>query len=142
MTFFNCSCKENCVALSAVASIILGIVAAFLAFTSVIAVTPAFLWVLFGIAVVYLGVVLLTGSLSRRTVRSCICSVLPSFLTGALGTIVLSVILLGIAFGAGSVLGAILVGALIFFFFLLLTTTACLIKCAAECVLDANHFEE
>ena len=138
MTFSNCSCKENCIALSIVASIILGIVAAFLNFTAVIAVTPAFLWVLFGIAVVYLAVLLVTSAVSRRDVRACICLALPVLATGILGTILLSVILLAITFAAGSIIGAIFVGALIAFFSLLLTTTTCLVKCEAGCITDTD----
>ena len=137
MTFFGCNCRENCIAFSAVASIILGIVAAFLAFTAVVAVTPAFLWVLFGIAVVYLPVVLLTSAIGGQRLRACLCVVLPALLTGALGTILLAVVLLAITFPAASILGAFLVGALIFFFALLLASTACLIKCAAGCPADS-----
>ncbi len=138
MPFLNCNCRENCIALSIVASIILGIVAAFLNFTAVIAVTPAFLWVLFGIAVVYLAVLLVTSAFSRRDVRACICLALPALAAGILGTILLSVILLAITFAAGSVIGAIFVGALIAFFSLLLTTTVCLAKCAAGCIADTD----
>ena len=138
MTFLNCSCRENCIALSAVASIILGIIAAFLNFTAVIAVTPAFLWVLFGIAVVYLAVVLVTSTASDNGIRTCICAILPALLAGILGTVLLAVILLAISFAPTSVLGAILVGALITFFSLLLTSTACLVKCTAGCTANCD----
>jgi len=133
MNILNCSCRENCIALSGVASIILGIIAAFLNFTAVIAVTPAFLWVLFGIAVVYLAVLLVTSAVSGSGRNRCFCTVLPTLLAAILGTVLLAVILLAISFAPASVLGAILVGALITFFSLLLTSTACLVKCVAGC---------
>lgn len=134
MTNFGCSCRNGCTALSVVASIILGIIAAFLRFSAVITVTSAFLWVTFGIAVVYLAVVLITAATTRSYAsKSCLCTVLPVLLTGLLGTILLSVILLAISFAATSVIGAIFTGLLILFFSLLITATACLVKCVAGC---------
>ncbi len=134
MTLLNCSCRNDCVVLSVLGSIILGIIAAFLNFTAVIAVTPAFLWVLFGIAVVYLAVILLVGALSRSlSIRACLCAILPTLLTSILAVVLLAVILLAISFAAPSVLGSILVGALVGFFFLLLGSTACLARCVAGC---------
>ena len=55
-----CNCRNNCTSIAVVVSIIIGIITAFLRITGVITVTPAFLWVVFGIAVVYLAVVLAT----------------------------------------------------------------------------------
>lgn len=134
MTMLNCNCRNDCLLLTLVGSIILGIIAAFLSFTAVITVTPAFLWVLFGIAVVYLAVLLPIGALSRSLgVRACLCAILPTLLFSILAVVLLAIILLAVTFGAGSVLGAVLVGALIAFFFILLGTTACLAKCTAGC---------
>ena len=58
----NCNCRYNCIDLAIVASIIIGIIAAALSVTGVIALTPAFLWVVGGIAVVYLAVVLVIAA--------------------------------------------------------------------------------
>ena len=98
-----------------------------------ITLTPAFLWVLLGIAVVYLAVALLTSAslcICRR--RDCTNTPLTLILVGILGTILTSIILLGVTFPATSVLGAIIAGALLLFFFLFITSTACLIKCLAD----------
>lgn len=54
MVFFSCEGKRDCIALSVIASVIIGVVAALLRITGVIATTPAFLWVVFGVAVGYL----------------------------------------------------------------------------------------
>lgn len=130
----NCGCKNNCLALSVVGSLILGIIAAFLNFTAVIAVTPAFLWVVFGIAVVYLAVLLVTASFIRgRDVRACLCQILPVLLLSILGTAFLGVLLLGVPAAATGILGAVLVGALIALLFLLLSSTACFVRCTAGC---------
>lgn len=131
---FSCNCNSSCVGLSVIASIIIGVITAFLTITAAITVTPAFLWVLLGIAVVYLAVSLIAATFLRGGgIRSCVCRILPVVLTGILGTILGSVILLAITFAATSIIGAIITGALLFFFALLITATACLVKCAAGC---------
>lgn len=132
----NCSCnyRYSCTGIAVIASIIIGIITAFLRFSAVITLTPAFLWVLFGIAVVYLGVTLITSAYTGiRENRRCVCQILPFLLTGILGTILAALILLGITFAATSVLGAVIAGALLLFFSLTITSTVCLVKCVAGC---------
>ncbi len=126
----NCGCRNYCTLFAVVASVIIGFITALLRITAVITVTPAFLWVLFGIAVVYLAVALLkTDSGSDNYASRCVCSALRVLLVGILGTILTSVILLGIEFAATSILGAIITGALLLFFSLAITSTACLVRC-------------
>ena len=131
MAIFNCSCKDTCTGLAVVASVIIGIITAFLRLTAVITVPAAFLWVTFGIAVVYLAVALVTAAIGKHTNGECVKSVLPALLIGILGTILLSVILLAITFVATSVVGAILTGGLLLFFSLTVGATACLVRCYA-----------
>ena len=136
MSLFCCNNENSCscTGFAIVASLIIGIITAFLTFTAVIAVTPAFLWVLFGIAIVYLAITLVLTTLgNERKTRNCVCSILPALLTGILGTILTSVILLGITFAATSVIGAIITGLLLAFFSLTVTETACLVQCTARC---------
>ena len=129
-----CTCKTNCSIFAIVGSIIVGIIAAILRTTAVITVTPAFLWVVLGVAVVYLAVVLaVSANLSGTNIKGCVCPILSVLLTGILGAILTSVILLAITFVATSVIGAIITGALIAFFSLIFTETTCLIKCLARC---------
>ena len=139
MTNGTCCGKLSCILPAVVVSIIVGIITAFLRFMAVITVTPAFLWVLFGIAVVSLFVLPLALSVIRNAnVHGCVCSVLTALLTGLVGTILLAIVLLGIAFSATSVIGAVITGALLAFFTLAVTSTACLAKCAARCALSDN----
>ena len=134
MFSINSGCKWDCLGLSIVASIIVGIITAFLVFSATITLTPAFLWVTLGIAVVYLAVAFLALALSRNIgYKSCVCPILSVLLVGILGTILLSLVLLGVTFAATSVLGAIISGALLGFLALILTETACLVKCLASC---------
>jgi len=129
-----CCNNNNCLCKSLIASIIIGIITAFLTFSATITVTPAFLWVTFGIAVVFLALTAVISATNRNhTVRECMCAVLPYLLTGILGTILTSLVLLAISFAATSVIGAIITGALLTFFSLIITSTACLIKCNSAC---------
>lgn len=134
MANMNCNCRTSCAGLAVVASIIIGIITSFLVYTATVTVTPAFLWVLFGIAVVWLAVLLITTASARRCgIRECVCSILPVVLIGILGTILTAIILLAITFAATSIIGAIIAGALLLFFTLIITSTTCLIKCIAGC---------
>ncbi len=130
MSNFGCNCKSSCTLLSIVASLIIGIITAFLTITAAITVTPAFLWVVLGVAVVYLAILLFTRG---RDSRGCACSILPVLLAGILGAILVAVILLGISFAATSIIGAIITGLLLAFLSLIFTTTACLVSCEAGC---------
>ena len=132
MSIFGCDCRSNCTGLAAVASIILGIIAAGLRYMGIITVTPAFAWTVFGIAVVYL-LVALTTFIIKDNIPRCICASLPTFLAGILGTVLTAVILLAIPFEATSIIGAIITGALVLFFSLIITVSACIVKCAAGC---------
>ncbi len=131
MTTTNCSCQINCTAKAVISSIVIGVLAAIFQYTALITITPAFLWVLFGIAVGYLGITVLTSSICPD-IRHC-CTNLSSFSAGILGTVLTSLILLGITFAATSVIGAIITGFLLFFFSLLITSSVCLIKCRYNC---------
>ncbi len=128
----TCNCEFNCTSKAVIASIIIGIIAAILSFMGIVTITPAFLWVLFGIAVGFLGLTLATP-VSEPREAACCCRNLGAFLVGILGTILTAVILLGITFAATSILGTIITGALLFFFSLLITSATCLIACRFNC---------
>ena len=127
MTNFNC--KNNCTLFALIASLVIGIITAFLRITAVITVTSAFLWVLFGIAVAYLAVAILSAVRFRGSGIGCIANALTLFLAGILGTILTSVILLAIDFVATSIVGAVITGLLVAFFTLIVTSGVCLVKC-------------
>ncbi len=136
MSLFNChcSCKGSCTIGAVIASVIIGVVTAFLQITGIITATPAFLWVVFGIAVGYLAVLVAATALARRTERAnCLCNSIKALLAGILGSILLATVLLAVGIVATSILSAILVGLLLFFFALTLTSSACLITCLADC---------
>ncbi len=131
----NCNCYRcDCTALSVVASIIVGIITGFLTISGIITLTPAFLWVVFGIAVVFLGATALaTAANDGYNVRTCVCAALTTLLIGILGTILFALILLAVTFAATSVIGAIFAGLLLAFFSLLITSVACLVKLLSGC---------
>lgn len=127
----NCNyyCRFSCTGAAIIGSILVGIITAFLTFMATITITPAFLWVVLGIAVVYLAVNLVVAAVSCETAKRCICPNSAAWLVGILGTILFSLILLAVPFAATSVIGAIFTGALLAFFSLIITTTACTVRC-------------
>ncbi len=131
MALFGCESKRDCVGLAVVASLVVGIVTAFLRITAVITVAPAFLWVALGVAVGYLAVLLVTTAKHQGGYGIGCGSALSALLAGILGAALLAVLLLAIPFVATSVVGAIVTGLLLFFLALILTASACLVKCSA-----------
>lgn len=129
-----CNCKCSCSLLSAAAGLIIGVIAAFLQITGAITITTAFLWVLAGVAVGYLGILLLTSGIQQNCSRcGCLCAALNTLLLGALGTILFAAILLAVGIVATSVVSAILVGLLTASFTVLITSTACVIRNLFDC---------
>lgn len=133
MSIFGCNCRNRCVLLAIVASIIIGIIAAFLFITGAVTVTPVFLIVAFGIAIAALGILVLATALVRRYAGACLCTALQAVLTGVLGTVLVSVVLLATGIVATSVISAILVGLAAGFFALTVTAGACFVRCLADC---------
>lgn len=143
MNFLCCNDKSRCPCAAIIASIIIGIITAFLRITAVITVAPVFLFVVIGIAVVYLAITPVTLAAIRNvTNRCCLCSVLPVLLTGVLGTILTAVILLAIPFAATSIIGAIITGILLASASLMITSVACLSRCALKCPDDSDNQEQ
>lgn len=124
----NCDCGFSCTGIALIASIAIGVLAAIFRYIALITVTPAFLWVTFGIAIGLLGISLLR----RRDEDACECRAQAPFLVGILGTILTSVILLGISFAATSLIGAIITGALLFFFSYMIISAVCKISCGCN----------
>lgn len=129
MNVFGCETRCGCGLLSVLASVIVGVVAAFLQVTAVVTVASVFYWVTFGIGVGALAVALIATSIAQRE-TVCGRGALTALLVGALGTVALSLVLVGVGFAATSILGAVLVGVLFFFFTLTLTGAACYTRAA------------
>ena len=134
MNVTNCNRRIECAFLSIAASIIVGIVAAIAQFTALITLTPVFYVVAFGIAVLFLLVLLaLSPVLDKTACRGCCNSNVKLATIGILGTIVTAIILIAVSFAATSVLGAIVVGLLAAFFTLMITSSVCAVNCASAC---------
>ncbi len=129
----NCDCRCSCVRVSIIVSIIIGIIAAFFRGIAIIAVTPAFLWAVLGIAVVFLAILLITARPASAGTHDCLCQILRVILAGILGTVLTSLILLGVAFASAGVIGAIITGLLIAFLSLIIISVVCLILCKSRC---------
>lgn len=129
MDLLNCECKKDCTALALIAGIIIGIVTAFLRITGVITVPTEALIAAFGIAAAALALTLLALAIGAPACTRCISTAVGAILLGALGTLLLAVVLLAIPFEATSIIGAILTGALAGLFSLIFGGIACLIRC-------------
>jgi hypothetical protein len=129
-----CRCRCSCTPLAIFASIIVGVIAAFLQITGTITVVNGFLWTVFGIAVAYLAVFLIAGrTCGCDGLRECGCEALTTVLVAILGSVAASLVLLAVGIVATSVVSAILVGVTVGFFALLLTATACLVRSFYQC---------
>lgn len=131
MSTSDCSCKGTCTTVAVIISAVAGIIAAFLRITAAITVTPAFLWTVFGIAVVYLAVILVSSASVNCCDNNpcCIKSIITVLLSAIIATVFFAVVLLAVEFAATSLIGAVITGLLLLSFFLTLTETACLIRC-------------
>lgn len=136
MGMINCNVRCGCVLWAVIAAAIIGVLTAFFQITGVILLTTGFLWVVFGIAVAYLGILVGASIISART-ESCLCrcrcDTIGAVLTGILGTILFSVVLLAVGIVATSVVSAILAGVLLFFAALMTGATACYVRCLTGC---------
>lgn len=134
MSIYGCHYQCSCRLFAVLASVIIGVVTAFLQITGTVTATPVFLWVVFGVAVAYLGVLVVAAALSGRgDPTGCVCSALNALLIGILGSVLFALVLLAVGIVATSVLSAILVGITLFFFALMLTGTACLVRYLVNC---------
>ena len=77
-----CSCKNTCECtfVAAIASVIVGIIAAFLNFSATIAVPQFVLWIFFGVALIFLALALYSAHfVCGKEIKSCVCSTLNAF---------------------------------------------------------------
>lgn len=129
MSILNCDNRCNCSGFAIIASLIIGIITSFFRLTGTLIETTAFLWVIFGIAVVYLALTLFAAILTGTTSNfRDFCSALTLLLIGLVGTIFVAIVMLAFEFAATSVIGAIALGLLILFFFLSIISAACLVR--------------
>lgn len=134
MSNMNCNCRSNCIGIGVAASILIGVIIGLLSFMAVITVAPAFLWIVFGTAIVYLAVAFIASTSAYcKSIKRCICSALPALLTGIVGTIITSAILLAVEFAATSIIGAVITGLSALFFALTIASVICALKCASDC---------
>ena len=125
----NNECTPCCGTISIIASIIIGILTLIFSAIGTIFITKTFSWVLFTIAIVYLAVLFITSHMTRKT--GCICFNSGKLLTGILGTILFSAIIMVLNFVEFTYMGALIPSLAIFFFSLMITQTACIVKCTA-----------
>lgn len=127
MALLSCNGRCNCSLAAVIASVIIGVVTAFLQITGAVTVTPVFLWAVLGVALVFLAVLLATAVFTRQT-TGCVGTALGVLLTGVLGTVFFGVILLAFGVVATSVISAILAGLLLASFSLTIGGAVCFVN--------------
>ena len=128
----KCYNPFGCALLSLLAGVVIGVVSAILVATGTITLSPVFSIVAFGIATGALALLFGVSAIVGKRKRECIEKYLGITLSGILGTILTSVIILAFGFVATSIAGAIVLGFLAAFFTLLITSAVCTIKCFVE----------
>lgn len=131
-----CDCKNNrdCTLAAVVASVIIGVVAAFLNFSATITIPLFVYWIFFGVALIFLALSLLVAPFTGRgESRGCLCTALSTFLFGIFGTVLLSLVLVLVDIAATGLLASVLIGLLFASLALTVTSVACLIKCLFNC---------
>ena len=130
---YNCNCRPNCTFIAVLASIVIGIIAGFLTVSGILTLPTPFLWVGLAVSLISLGLLLILSVIPYQKITHCLCDTIRLILTGILGAILTSVILLVIDIATASVIGAIIVGLLFLFLSLIITTLACLLRCLTDC---------
>ena len=134
MCFCDCKNNNDCRLTAIIASVIIGVIAAFLNFSATIVVPQFVLWILFGIAAGFLALTfLIAPMINRCETKHCICSVLSTLLLGIFGTILFALVLVLVDIAAAGLVGSLLAGLLFASFALTLTSVACFIKCLLNC---------
>ena len=136
MGLFNCNCKASCTGLGVLASLAVGVVTLILTITGRIAISALFAQVGFVVAFVFLLLTFLVALyLSDCNIKKdcCVCRGLSALHLGVFGTVISSLVLLGIEFAATSFVGAFVYGVFAFFFVLIVTSAICLTRCLACC---------
>lgn len=131
-----CGCKSrcDCTVFAVIASVIVGVVTAFLNFSLTIAVPQFVLWIFFGVALIALVAALLTAPfVNKKETDGCLCSALSALITGVLGTVLFSLILVLADIATAGLLGSVLTGLLFAFFTLTVTSVACLARSIFNC---------
>lgn len=128
-----CCCRRDCTTWAIVAAVVAGVLAVFLQVTGVIAISAAALTAALWVGLAALAVLLLAGSANREEDGYCLCRSVGAALAGAVGTIVLAIVLLALDLPATGLAFLLLTGLLVAAFTLLLASVVCLIHCVTDC---------
>ena len=129
MNICCCKTKCDCTLIAVIASVIAGIIAAFLNFSAAIALPQFVLWIFFGVALGLLAVSLVAAPfVCRCENKECFCASLVAFLVGVFGTVAAALVLVLVDITAGGLLASLIAGLLFGFFALVITSAGCLVK--------------
>ena len=129
MNICCCKTKCDCTIIAVIASVITGIITAFLNFSASIAVPQFVLWILFGVALGFLAISLIIAPfICRKEGGECLCTSLTALLTGVFGTVLAALVLVLVDLAASGLLASLVTGLLFGFFALTITSAGCIVK--------------
>ena len=134
MNICGCKPKCDCAFIAVIASVIAGIITAFLNFSATIAVPQYVLWIFFGVALGFLAISILASALRNCCETNiCLCTSLTTLSVGVAGTVIASLILLLADIATAGIIGSLITGLLFASFALTITSAICIAKNFASC---------
>lgn len=124
-------------------SIIFGIIVGALFFMGFITGIETVIWIVFGLAVLNYILFLMIDLLDSEHLRTCKCKYLTGIFVGIIGTIILSIVALGIVLSVGSIISSIVAaigGFFVAFMFInILLFLLCLNRNCPRCSCSCNY---
>ena len=124
-------------------SIIFGIIVGTLFFMGFITGIETVIWIVFGLAVLNYILFLIIDLLDSENLRTCKCKYLTGIFVGIIGTIILSIVALGIVLSVGSIISSIVAaigGFFVAFMFInILLFLLCLNRNCPRCSCSCNY---
>lgn len=129
MNICCCKTKCDCTLISVIASVIAGIIAAFLNFSGTIVLPQFVLWIFFGVALGLLALAFAAAPFACRCAnKECFCASVTAFLIGVFGAVTAALVLVLVDITAGGLLASLITGLLFGFFALTITSAGCIVK--------------
>lgn len=130
----RCICTVSCTLIGVISALFAGVVLGALYFFGILTalIIPLEAVLAFGI-IAFFGISAISLVSEKCYLKNCICRLRGIIYTGAVGTILSSIIALLVSLTPGAILSAIVIGLVGFFLVLLIAAIICLVSCTADC---------
>lgn len=130
----KCICTVSCKLIGVISALFAGVVLGALYFFGILTaiIIPLQAVLAFGI-IAFFGISAVSLLKQKCNLTNCLCRLRGILFTGAVGTILSSLIALLVSLTPGAILSAIVIGLVGFFLVLLIAAIICLVSCTADC---------